>query len=322
MVCRRCGEPFPTGHDGVRDKADAEYCLGCGMRRPRDSDRIETDLGSLGGVSDRGKVHIRNEDAMAMGLRLPGGQAAVVCDGISTVRAPELAARVAARTALRTLLHSPEVARRCAPSGQAGSGTCTCGECLVGEAIASAATAVEALSERDEPYAPSCTVVCALVRDPADAGTRPMITVGWVGDSRAYWLADPGGGEPPVKLTEDHSWAAAMAASGELDEAAAMADPRAHIIARWLGPGGEAEPPAIVSWCPSDPGVLLLCTDGLWNYLPDARQLAEVLPPLGPDARALTIAREFTKLALCAGGRDNITVVAIPVHIHTDVEGD
>jgi len=59
-------------------------------------------------------------------------------------------------------------------------------------------------------------------------GGAPLITVGWVGDSRAYWLADPGGAEPSELLTTDHSWATVMIESGRLDRETALADRRAH----------------------------------------------------------------------------------------------
>jgi len=118
-------------------------------------------------------------------------------------------------------------------------------------------------------------------------------------------------------LTTDHSWATAMIEAGGLDEAEALADRRAHAITRWLGHHGEPEPD-VVSWRPAGPGLLLLCTDGLWNYLPGAEQLADSLPPPEDGAGPLEIARLLTGLALEAGGRDNITVVAVPVPAPAD----
>jgi PPM family protein phosphatase len=138
------------------------------------------------------------------------------------------------------------------------------------------------------------------------------ITVGWVGDSRAYWLAAPGAAEPGRLLTVDHSWAVEVVSTGVLDMAAALADPRAHAITRWLGAGGEPEP-GIVTFRPVGPGLLLLCTDGLWNYRPDAAELAEIALPALAGGGPLAAARALTTVALDAGGRDNITVVAAPV---------
>jgi serine/threonine protein phosphatase PrpC len=320
--CPRCGEPAPAG-------VAAEYCVHCGLRRRDGSDRVETDLGAIGGVSDRGLVHARNEDAMALGPRPASGAAAVLCDGVSTVRTPELAARAAVEAALDVLLAEPDdgpstADLNTAPSNTAPSNTAIRraaveGERLVRVAIGTAAAAVDALGETGDRDAPSCTLVCAYVDYPAGSGSAPVITVGWVGDSRAYWLADPGGAEPSQLLTTDHSWATVMIESGRLDRETALADRRAHAITRWLGQGGEPEP-EVVSWRPEGPGVLLLCSDGLWNYLPGAADLAAALPPPQLGASPVLIARHLTEFALDAGGRDNITVIVIPVTVEAQAQ--
>ncbi len=107
---------------------------------------------------------------------------------------------------------------------------------------------------------------------------------GWVGDSRAYWLGPPGGAAQSSLLTTDHSWAVEIVALGELDEAAAAADPRAHAITRWLG-ADASDAPSVVELRPAEPGLLLLCSDGLWNYLPDADALASAAYAAGPEPR-------------------------------------
>jgi PPM family protein phosphatase len=56
------------------------------------------------------------------------------------------------------------------------------------------------------------------------------------------------------------------------------------------------------------PGCLLLCSDGLWNYLPDAADIARFC-----TGDAAATARALTEFALDAGGEDNITVAVIPI---------
>jgi serine/threonine protein phosphatase PrpC len=56
-------------------------------------------------------------------------------------------------------------------------------------------------------------------------------------------------------------------------------------------------------------GSLLLCSDGLWNYLPDAADIARFCS----DSDAKAAARALTEHALTSGGQDNITVVIIPI---------
>ncbi|GAA5118281.1 PP2C family protein-serine/threonine phosphatase [Pseudonocardia adelaidensis] len=258
------------------------------MADPEGTDRIETDLEVVAGVTDRGHTHERNEDAMSLGRWPDGTVAAVVCDGVSTSLAPQRASRTAADAALDVLLTSR------APAEE-----------RVEAAATAAASAVSSLGRDGDPHAPSCTLVCALVRP-------DEIAVAWVGDSRAYWLAPPDAAEPARAVTSDHSWAAQMVAAGVIGEADAMRDPRAHAITRWLGAGGTTEP-EVVTLRPTGRGALLLCTDGLWNYLPGAADLAAVALPELADGGAIAAAEALTTLALDAGGRDNITVVVIPV---------
>lgn len=310
QACHGCGAEPP-------DDPAEEYCPDCGLRRRDGTDRVETDLGALAGVSDRGTVHTRNEDAMAMGRRRTAAgrelRAAVVCDGVSTVRSPELASRAAATTALEVLLADTS------PGSADDADDVEDAEQRVRAAVAEAASRVEALGDAGDRLAPSCTLVCAVVSCPPaepGGGGGAVITVGWVGDSRAYWLASAGdGAEPSRLLTADHSWAADMIRAGLRDPEAALADRRAHAITRWLGHDGEPEPD-VLSWRPTGPGALLLCTDGLWNYLPDADDLASVITA-GAGASPFQLAREFTALALTAGGRDNVTTCLIPVDTPT-----
>ncbi len=287
VTCPVCREPAPA----VTDR----FCELCGAQlRPQHddvADRVEVDLSALAGVSDRGHVHLRNEDAMALGRRPENGAAttlaAVVCDGVSTVRRPELASHTAATVALDALLAADG-------SGEPG----------MVSAVAAAAAAVARLAPGVSD-APSCTLVAALV----DTATG-AITVGWVGDSRAYWLTENGDAR---LLTADHSWAAEMVRAGIVDPGTAMRDPRAHAITRWLG-GGSAPEPGVATLSPTAPGVLLLCTDGLWNYEPEAPDLAALALPVATRDGARAAASALTAHALDAGGRDNITVVCIPVH--------
>jgi serine/threonine protein phosphatase PrpC len=99
-----------------------------------------------------------------------------------------------------------------------------------------------------------------------------------------------------------------MVAAGEMDEAAAYADRRAHTIVRWLGrDAGDVEPNVTVI-APSGPGTVLVCSDGLWNYVPEPKDLARAVTGADP----LDAARALVERALGDGGHDNITVVLIP----------
>jgi PPM family protein phosphatase len=138
------------------------------------------------------------------------------------------------------------------------------------------------------------------------------IAVAWIGDSRAYHL----GPEGVRTLTCDHSWAAEAVAAGVMTPDEALRAPQAHAVTRTLGgPTGEHgdEPSFAALDVPDGPGLLILCSDGLWNYAPEPAQIAEVVRAQPAGADALAIARGLVDFARDRGGRDNVTV-AVLVH--------
>jgi serine/threonine protein phosphatase PrpC len=149
--------------------------------------------------------------------------------------------------------------------------------------------------------APSATYISATISEQA-------VTVCWLGDSRAYWLSAD---SAPERLTTEDSLGEEMMAAEHITEAQAMASPHAHVITRWLG-ADVAKPQAHVRrFVPPGAGVVLICSDGLWNYRPDAAGLAELaLPDALTDP--LSAAADMVKFAIDAGGMDNITVVLAP----------
>ncbi|MEU4119363.1 PP2C family serine/threonine-protein phosphatase [Kitasatospora sp. NPDC028055] len=291
-VCVNCGQAQVT-EDG--------YCEGCGSAQPRPRDHMEKALAGVAGVSDRGVRHHRNEDSFTVAATsLPGGEpvvVAVVCDGVSSSDRPDEASETAVDAASESLLTSLEAGRD--PEG------------AMRTAIADAAKAVADLATdgagptRPDVNAPACTYVSAIA-----AGGR--VTIGWVGDTRAYWIPDDRAGAEPFRLTQDDSWAARMVEAGLMGEAEAYADPRAHAITGWLGADAEEVVPHTLDFTPHVPGVLLICTDGLWNYAEAATDLAYFVRP---DARTepLLAAQTLVKFAVAAGGHDNITVAVLPI---------
>jgi serine/threonine protein phosphatase PrpC len=136
---------------------------------------------------------------------------------------------------------------------------------------------------------------------------RGTVTVGWVGDSRAYWLGPTG----VRQLTADDSWAGEQMAAGLMTEQQAEADTRAHAITRWLGSDAPEGPPQVTTFTPGDPGRLVVCSDGLWNYLTTPEQMAQLIEAEPARASPLAAAQTLTQFALDAGGHDNITVVVV-----------
>jgi serine/threonine protein phosphatase PrpC len=280
--CPSCGRAVAAPDD---------VCEACQAGR----DHGELDLGTLAGVTDRGLRHHRNEDAMALAVaERAGGPAtvAVVCDGVSSSQRPDEAALAAAQAAVRVLLAGVRTGGDLAEASR--------------EAISAAQEAVKSLSAEEEEGnqdPPSATFVSAVM-------TGEAVTLCWLGDSRAYWLGD-GADSAAKRLTRDDSLAGEMVAAGLVSEEDALTLPQAHVVTGWVGAESGGAAPHVATFEPPGPGVLLLCSDGLWNYRPEAAQLAELaLPQALTDP--LGAAQALVTFALDAGGMDNVTVVLAP----------
>jgi serine/threonine protein phosphatase PrpC len=275
------------------------FCERCGARLTAEDlethgqtrDRIELDRAIAGAISDRGRVHRRNEDAVH--LEVFGGDrvAAVVCDGISSASSGDVAAQRAAAVAARTLA--------LALADPTRDGTA-----LTLDAIDAAHSAVEQVpwTARGDRATPSCTLVSGLWRD-------GEVIVGSVGDSRAYWIDSDGARQ----LTVDDSWAEEQVAGGLLTADQAAQDPRSHSITHWIGADAPGRPPRLATVIPDGPARLLLCTDGLWNYLAGAAELGQLVDALPCGASPTAVARALTDTAIARGGRDNVTVAVVGV---------
>ena len=112
-------------------------------------------------------------------------------------------------------------------------------------------------------------------------------------------------------LTEDDSWAAEMVARGALTPAEATANPLGHALTAWLGANAGEISAHITTFVPGGPGAVLVCSDGLWNYVPEATALAALALPEAIEA-PLRAASRLVQYALDAGGHDNTTVVILP----------
>jgi serine/threonine protein phosphatase PrpC len=319
------------------------YCESCGRKAPAGRDHSELDLGLLAGVTDRGLRHHRNEDAMALATaETASGPAAVavVCDGVSSSGRPDEASLAAAQAAAAVLLTAvragADLVRASAEAVRAAQQAVTgLTQLAPGDPaqrnLAPGEMPVRSLAPDD---APAATFVSAVLA----AGT---VTLCWLGDSRAYWLqasteapagdpppaAEPLAAEPVVtqpmtlqppagrpmsrQLTRDDSLAEEMIAAGLLAEADALSVPQAHVVTRWVGADLRGATPHMARFTPTGPGAVLLCSDGLWNYQPEAAELTRLALPRAL-ADPLGAAASLVRFALDAGGHDNITAVLMP----------
>jgi serine/threonine protein phosphatase PrpC len=128
-----------------------------------------------------------------------------------------------------------------------------------------------------------------------------QVTIGHVGDSRAYRLRD----NALEQLTEDHSLVAELVRSGKLSPEEAETHPQRSVITRALGT--EPDVDADTFTVEAQPGdVFLLCSDGLTTMVEDDHIVDVVNRHRGDLERA---AKELIVDANRSGGDDNVTVV-------------
>jgi serine/threonine protein phosphatase PrpC len=260
-------------------------------------DRDENRLDAIVLITDRGIEHTRNEDAGAAGAvgEWPPAIAAAVCDGVSTSSEAQNASRAASFAGVEAMLAA------LATSADLNS-------VMVAGLSAAATAAAESRSTDDESMSPSsCTYTAAVVV--SRNADEVQIAVANVGDSRVYWVPEPPA--PPQCLTVDDTLAQQLITAGVPADSPAVLR-GAHTLTRWFGADCEAasfDESSVSTMTTADRGVLVLCSDGLHNYVSEAADIARFCHGIAPDEAA----RALVDYALYAGGHDNITVIMIPI---------
>ncbi|RYG70517.1 serine/threonine-protein phosphatase [bacterium] len=240
------------------------------------------------GRSDRGLVRGNNEDRFWLdGER----HLFIVADGMGGHAAGEEASRIAiealnqffaadAIEAARSGGHFPELLR--AALGHANDAV------------------LQTSQTRSEWSGMGSTAVVALLQD-------GHLHLANAGDSRAYLLR----GDKIHLLSRDHSVAAALAEQNHIAREEVRTHPLRNRLTVCLGIEVNIEPHlSRIALQPEDR--LLLCSDGLWDMLSD-EEIARLWRQY-PDAKVAVDA--LIAAANAAGGKDNITVVALNIGDH------
>jgi serine/threonine protein phosphatase PrpC len=305
--CENCGRPLDAGAQAsppspggkgcrcVVPEPDGEgFCEACGLRvvpqapAPEPVPDYEESLDAgLALACDRGRKHPENEDYGCVARRADGTSLLVVCDGVSSA--------VNAAGASHAAVDAARAAFLAGPAALPGLGI----EEQVRACASAAAGAVAALDAGGDPEGgPATTAVLAVVRE-------RTACVAWAGDSRAY-LVMPG--VPEDQVTRDDSWCRMVVDAGRMSYEAALQDPKAHAITQWLGmPEAELDIHVRTVSIPPRTG-LVLCSDGLWNYVDGSGRLGRAYAEAFAGGDAREACRKLVALANAAGGRDNITV--------------
>jgi PPM family protein phosphatase len=234
---------------------------------------IRLDAGSASLV---GRVRSANEDALAVTEDL-----VVVADGMGG----HLAGEVASADAVEVVADAS-------------------GRPSLAELVAAVHRANRRINQRaadDDELRGMGTTVCAVGLVDEDGERLAVLNVG---DSRVYLLADG----TLTRLTEDHSLVETLVREGRISPEDAEVHPQRNVLTRALGVDASV---VVDAWLldPCDGDRLLLCSDGLFNELSEAR-INEIL---SEERDPQTCASRLADEADAAGGRDNISTVVVDV---------
>ncbi len=240
------------------------------------------------GRTDPGRVRSHNEDSIhidaAHGL-------AVLADGMGGYRAGEVASAIAVRTIREHV--AGRLDRLPREADEAGGHSAEAS--LLRDAIARANREIVAAARSQPRYdGMGTTVVAMLFR----AG---RVTIGHVGDSRAYRLRDG----MLEQLTVDHSLLQELISRGVYTAEEAQDSPNRNVVTRALGVDREVD--VDVRQDLAAPGDwYLLCSDGLNDMVRD-RDIRLTLGAI--DASLDAVTARLVAMANERGGRDNISVI-------------
>jgi len=280
--CPNCGTKLEPG---------TEFCSQCGIAPGYPDESEIADLPDLVALSNHGRRHLKNEDAVLV-KRIDSRSFIALSDGVSQSQQPELAAHRATSAALAAFVEFP---------GRPAKD-------LLRDAFARAQAAVGAIRiDTNVPEDPPCATLIVAVVSPKE------MALAWLGDTRAYFITD----HDCRLLTHDHSILDRLVNEVCISQTEALKLPGSHALTRAIGGGGAPDEPEIVI-CPiSDSGLLLLCTDGLWNYAPEPVAMHALvrlrLSIPSKDHSLVPLARALVQYACDQGGADNISVALTAV---------
>lgn len=225
--------------------------------------------------SHQGLIRETNEDsAMASSDQL------VIADGMGGHAAGEVASALAVRIVSGLASDVADLA------------------CDIQEAARSTREALQAMSQADDSLETlGTTLITVSLRG-------QECVVGHIGDSRAYLLR----GDQLQQLTRDHTHVQRLVDSGQLSPERARAHPYRSMLLRSLDDQANGPNLDVFSVEIRDGDRLMLCSDGLSDYVDDdviAERLAEGTPVDAAQRLVTTALHHFT--------RDNVTVVVADI---------
>lgn len=240
-------------------------------------------------ATDVGRSRSTNEDSHLVDPTLG---LFMVCDGMGGHAAGEIASQTTCDTVRREL----QTARAQLDAVRRGEAAIDVASSLLRDAVMTASATVYDLGARDKNKRGMGTTCCALLV----LGSKAVMA--HVGDSRLYLLRE----RQLYQMSDDHSFLAEAIKHGVLSEAQAAVSTHRNMVTRAVGPQRSVQVDVLVfDVLPGD--TLLLCSDGLHQYTPNALELVQLLSADAPE----TTPGKLVQLANERGGLDNVTAVLV-----------
>lgn len=227
-------------------------------------------------LSHKGNVRELNEDSVYTGELAEKGFLALVADGMGGYNAGEIASGMAVREVRQNI------------STLDGKG--------LEEGFRQANRKIYELAASKPEYRNMGTTLSGcIIKD-------NMLYAANVGDSRIYLIC----GKKIRQITVDHSYVQELVDMGHITKAEAAEHPNKNIITRAIGTDRTVEID-IFAYKVKNGDMVILCSDGLSNYLEEAELLTLAQKYKKPE----TCVRHMVDTALERGGCDNISVIVI-----------
>lgn len=232
--------------------------------------------------TDTGRVRRSNQDSYLTG-EISGSVAwAVVCDGMGGANGGNVASAMAVKT----------ISEHINSAYRDGMSSNSIRYLLMSAVSAANADVFDAAQNNDTLFGMGTTVVAVII-------VNGIAHIAHAGDSRAYLINENG----MEQITRDHSVVQSMIENGEITEEEAKHHPNRNVITRALGVNEriDADYNEINL---TDGDAILICTDGLTNYVENDRILKII-----KNHNFYEYPEKLIETANNNGGGDNITVV-------------
>ena len=240
------------------------------------------------GITDTGLRRSRNEDFILVDNDL---HLYIVCDGVGGAGNGNVASKMAAETCAKFIKNSTSVFEEFYKTGKI-----SILEQLVKTSMQEACSEVFYAAHKN----PDLTGMASTMTAVLFINDRAIL--GHVGDSRLYLVRN----NQVYIVTEDHTLGREVRERSVMSEEEIKKNKLDHILNRSIGFYKSVEIDTLIfDILPGDE--LILCSDGLHNYL---RTPVQLIPMLEHD-EVNTSLKEMVTFALNGGGSDNISVIVI-----------